>query len=199
MDKYKLNLQLFAEGEAGAETAQSQTEAIAEEVKTYDEAYVKQLRAEAAKYRTKHKELEKTSKTQQSDFQLSVLKALGLNPDPNKNYESQISELNTKVQEAEKRANEKLVKAEIKSLSATLGIVDPDAAYQLIDKSGLKVEDSGDVKGVKEALEALLKAKPYLKKTGITTIGGGTNPAGAGGKVSSSNTMNEFIRRSLRR
>lgn len=199
MDKFKLNLQLFADGEAGSETTQSQAEAEQEPSKTYDEAYVKQLRSEAAKYRTKHKELEKTSKTQQSEFQLSILKALGLNPDPNKNYESQIADLNTKVQETEKRANEKLVKAEVKSLSASLGIVDPDAAYQLIDKSGLKVEDSGDVKGVKEALEALIKAKPYLKKTGITAIGGGSNPAGAGGKVSSSSSMNEFIRRSLKR
>jgi ABC-type lipoprotein release transport system permease subunit len=98
----------------------------------------------------------------------------------------------------EKRANEKLVKAEIKMISTSLGIVDPDAAYKLMDTSGLKIEDSGEVKGVKEALEALLKTKPYLKKTG-TVIGGGSNPAGAGGKVSSSNTMNEFIRRSLKR
>jgi len=42
-----------------------------------------------------------------------------------------------------------------------MGIIDPDAAYALIDTSALSYQD-GEVKGVEKALEKLVKDKPYL-------------------------------------
>jgi hypothetical protein len=78
------------------------------------------------------------------------------------------------------RAQALLLKAEVKSVAAELGIVDADAAFALMDRANVKVEDNDSVTGVKPALEALLAAKPYLKAAAQTTVGGATNP-GEGG------------------
>jgi len=62
-------------------------------------------------------------------------------------------------------ANGRLIAAEVKTQGATLGLIDPDAALALLPKDSkdkIKVDDKGAVSGVKEALEALKKAKPYL-------------------------------------
>ena len=90
-------------------------------------------------------------------------------------------------------ANERLIKGEVKAAAAELGFVDADAAYALLDKAQVKIQDNGTVDGVKPALEALLKAKPYLNgqaKPG--SVGTGTNPGA--GNVGKSD-MNKFIRR----
>ena len=54
-------------------------------------------------------------------------------------------------------------------------LIDPDAA-SMADLSKAQVADDGKVTGVKEALEVLLTAKPYLKGQGSNSAGGGTNP-----------------------
>jgi len=187
------DLQLFAETQEGsAEGTESGGET--EQSKTYDEAYVKKLRAESANYRTKYKELETSLNQKQSEFQNNLLKALGLEPDPNKNYEKQLSEAKMKAQEAENRANEKLMRAKIEIESSKLGIIDPELAYLAMDKSGVKVKDDGSVDGVKEALEALLKSKPHLKGS-VKPIGGPSNPGTQPAKESSSSVMNTLIRK----
>lgn len=63
------------------------------------------------------------------------------------------------------KATGMLIAAEIKAQGAGLGLIDPDAALALLPKDArdtIKVDDKGAVTGVKEALEALKKAKPYL-------------------------------------
>lgn len=157
------------------------------EAKTFDESYVKKLRQENAEHRTKNKELETSLDQKMSDFQASILKALGLEPDANKQADKQIAEARTKAQAAEERANQRLLMAEVKSIAAELGLVDADAAYALMDKAGLQIEDDGTVKGAKEALDALLEAKPWMKKQQAAPIGGGTNPAGGGNQPPSLN------------
>jgi len=165
--------------------------------KTYDEAYVKKLRDEAAGHRTKVKDLEQKLAGASQETMAKVLKALGLEPDPNKNYEQQLADANKKAQEAEEKANQRLIKAEVKVISAQLGIIDSDAALALMDKGKVKVNDSGDVEGAKEALEALLKDKPYLKgQPDNNKVGSGSNPAGGGGtKNNATSGMNDFIRK----
>lgn len=59
------------------------------------------------------------------------------------------------------------------------GIVDVDAALKLIDRSNIKLDDTGNASGVKEAIEVLVKDKPYLKTGKVDpnfAVGGGTNP-----------------------
>lgn len=70
------------------------------------------------------------------------------------------------------KANQRLIRAEVKSVAADLKIIDADAAFALMDRTGVSVEDDDRVIGVKAALESLIKSKPYLvgkadvKKTG---------------------------------
>ena len=63
---------------------------------------------------------------------------------------------------------------------AALGLVDPDAAMLLMQKDAVKVNDKGEVTGLKEALEALQKSKPYLfgRPAAMAQKVGGVSPAG---------------------
>lgn len=80
---------------------------------------------------------------------------------------------------ATEKANERLIAAEVKLLGAGMGLVDADVAMQLIDHKDIKVGDNGAVTGVKEALTALQKAKPYLYGAAQPAGSqGGFNPAG---------------------
>jgi hypothetical protein len=184
-----IDLQLFADG-GGADPTEDQTPENKDgsqggsqggDTKTFDEAYVKSLREEAAKYRTKAKELESKLETLPTEITSKVLKALGLEPDPQKNFEQQLAEANRKAQEAEQKAKTRLVAAEVKLLAAEMGLIDADAALALMDKSNVEVDDAGNVKGIKEALGTLVQAKPWLKKQAGGQVGSGTNPPGAGG------------------
>lgn len=50
-------------------------------------------------------------------------------------------------------------------------IVDPDAAIALLDKSSLDLDDAGNPLNVAEAMDSLLRAKPYLVATNGGTRG----------------------------
>ena len=73
-----------------------------------------------------------------------------------------------------RKANDRLIAAEIRETGARIGLIDPEAAFTLMDKSGVKVGEDGSVVGVKEALEALTAAKPYLVKTAAASAGTGS-------------------------
>lgn len=80
-------------------------------------------------------------------------------------------------------ADLRLIQAEVKLQSAELGVIDPDAAYALMAREGVEVDDKGVVQGVKGALAELLKAKPYLKKDASPAIGAGTKPGAQSGEA----------------
>lgn len=78
------------------------------------------------------------------------------------------------MDKAIENANARLIAADVKAQGSALGIVDAEVALSLIDKTKIRVKDDGTVEGVKEALETLKSAKPYLfnvqsepKKTGM--------------------------------
>lgn len=141
--------------------------------RTFTEEYVQSLRTESAGYRTQLRAYEKALK----EF-------LGLKPDDDIKDVSQAltahkTAQQTAIEKATKDAKTLLVKAEVKVLSKDLDIIDADAALALADLSKVQVTEDGKVEGIKEALEALLQAKPWLKKQG-GQVGSGTNPPGAG-------------------
>lgn len=79
-------------------------------------------------------------------------------------YEKKAKESEESAAQALDKANKRLIKAEFRVLARELG-VRPDAlddAYVLADLDAVSVDDEGAVTGVKEALETLTKAKPYL-------------------------------------
>ena len=55
------------------------------------------------------------------------------------------------------------IASDVKVRASQLGIIDPDAALLLVDRSNVRYSDESGVTGVEEALTHLLEDKPYLK------------------------------------
>lgn len=62
--------------------------------------------------------------------------------------------------------------------AAQLGIVDPDAAYRLMDGSKLLYNDDGTPSNTEDLLKELIRQKPYLVGSGSSA----TNPSKTGNK-----------------
>lgn len=73
------------------------------------------------------------------------------------------------------------INAKIEAVAATNGSVDPAAVAQLLDKSGITIDDNMTVSGVEDAINALKESKPYLFNNDKTPprVGSGTNPGNA--------------------
>ena len=84
------------------------------------------------------------------------------------------AEVQKRIDERMKVADNRLISAEVRAVGTELNIIDIDAAFMLMDKSGVKVGEDGSVTGVKEALEALTTAKPYLLRAAPTPSGTGS-------------------------
>jgi len=98
------------------------------------------------------------------------------------------------AQEATLAANRRIVKSEIRAASAGK-VADPeDVAALLGDLDRFVVKDEVDSKAITEAISELVKAKPYLAAPGKA------KPLPGGGATQSSGvSMNDDIRRRLRR
>jgi hypothetical protein len=158
---------------------QQETSTEQPQTKTYDEDYVKGLRAEAAKYRTKAKEVETSTQTQQQELMKKVFDMFGLEPDPSKNYEQQLTEAQTKAQDAEQRANQRILKAEVKSQATELGIKAERLPYllKLADLSLVEFTDGEpNAEQITAALETVLNDFPEFKTGSKPNVGGGSNP-----------------------
>lgn len=180
-----IDLQLFADSDGGGGGGQggnppqnqnsSPQNPSAPAGRTFTEDYVTSLRTESAGYRTQLRVAEKALR------EFLGLKPEDQIPDVGHALTAHKTAQQAALEQATKNAKALLVKAEVKVLAKDLDIVDADAAMALADLSKAQVTEDGKVEGVKEALEALLTAKPWLKKAATTMVGGGTNPPGAGG------------------
>ena len=160
--------------------------------RTYTEEYVRALRAESAGYRTRAKAL---------DEQLAVVRKAfsipdGQDPDWTKVLSDHEATHKTALEAAEKNAKQALLRAEVRALGAELGVVDADVVWQLVDLSKAQIADDGKITGVKEAIEALLKDKPFLKgstgaKPGVGAPGGNPGPSGAPDPVEAAKKLAE--------
>lgn len=84
--------------------------------------------------------------------------------------EQKVKELEATLAERDARHRAERIQLEIKLQAQALGFNDP-ADANLADLSGVEITEEGQIKGVKEALEALIKAKPYLAKAGTQQLG----------------------------
>ena len=87
---------------------------------------------------------------------------------------SEAEKLTQRVAEAERVAtqanaqiSEARISGEVKVKAVQLGIVDPDAAFLLMDRSGIEYDAEKGVTGVDESLTQLLEDKPYLKGSAV--------------------------------
>lgn len=137
-----------------------------EKGKTYDAAYVAELRKEAAGHRKRAQDAEAKLKAKE-DAELSETEK----------RERDLKDATKRAEEAEKRAH----LAEVRAEAASAGAVDAADVARLIDP---------DVEDVRKAIADLKKAKPYL----FTRPGAGSADGGAGGKPPAGNSMNDRIR-----
>jgi len=91
------------------------------------------------------------------------------------------------LEAGQKDQNEKtykrLLAAEVKVLASELGFADWEDAHALADLSKVAEDDKGNLTGVKEALEELLKKKPHLgkQKPGSGSFGAAVGGGSGGG------------------
>ena len=64
---------------------------------------------------------------------------------------------------AAERVSSAMIASEVKVRASQLGIIDPEAAYLLLDRTNVRYGEDAGVTGVDEALTQLLEDKPYLK------------------------------------
>ena len=159
----KPNIQLFAEP---ADPAPAEPNNPAPAGKVFTEDYVSGLRRESAGYRTTAKTYESTLRTM-----------LGLKDG------EEMGDLNARVaafQQAQQKqlddtitaANQRLISAELKALQG----YDHKLLAKVIDLSKVKVDNQGNITGIKEAAEAAAKEFPAVNATGRPQYAP-TNPA----------------------
>ncbi len=83
-----------------------------------------------------------------------------------------------RVKAAERAGHDRLMRAELKAFGLAAGVVDTDV-LRLIDlkSSGVKLDESGDVIGAKEAIAALKVAKPWAFKQTAAEQGSSSSAA----------------------
>lgn len=113
------------------------------EPETFSKDYVRELRAENKGWRLKATQLE----TERDTHKTAAEKAA--------------ADANDKVTVAQKAANERIIRAELKASALKAGMVDLDG-LKLADLSKVKLNDAGEVEGADELMTELKKAKPYL-------------------------------------
>lgn len=154
--------QMVAEGatQEVAQVAQSETQAVEER---FDTEYVRKLRAEAAEYRKRLRELESKVKADEEAKMTEQEK-----------LQKRLAELERKESEYQRALQERVLEYEVKLHATRLGIVDPNDAYRLLDLAQVEFDDEGKPVNVDKVLKELIAQKPWL--VGNTHVSP-TNPA----------------------
>ena len=131
-------------------------------------AALKAANKEAAERRVKLQEYEeqerKRKEAEMSEIERAMAKA---------------EEAQKKATEMEARLREQAIKTAVIAEAAKLNIIDPEAAYALVDKTALNYSERG-VDGLDDAMKALVEAKPYLVRKPQTVKPNPTNPGASG-------------------
>lgn len=149
--------------ESSAQDAEKLTEVQTAEEERFDAEYVKKLRAEAAQYRTRLRELEQKVKAHE-DEKLNETEKL----------QKKLSELEREAAEKARALQERTTEYEVKLKAANLGIIDPEAAWRLLDTAAIDFNEEGKPTNIEPLLKELIKNKPYLAQS---TQYAATNPA----------------------
>ena len=102
-------------------------------------------------------------------------------------------EFKTKAEQAEQRVRDTLIRAAVERESHSQGAVKADVVFRLLDKSGLEIDESGEVKGAEKAVKALLEAEPYLLKVEPGTHGVPGSPKPNGGPKGSTESVRQEV------
>jgi len=153
--------QVVTEG-ATQEVAQSEAQAAEEE--RFDTEYVRKLRAEAAEYRKRLRELEGKVKAEE-EAKMTEQERL----------QKRLAELERKETEYQQLLQGRTLEYEVKLHAARLGVVDPEAAYRLLDLKQVEFDEDGKPVNLEKVLKDLVAKKSYL--VGATSVASPMNPA----------------------
>jgi len=132
--------------------------AAPQEPKSFSAEYVRELREEAKSYRLRVQEAEAAKKAAEDAVTAAKTDAV------------------TRVSAAEKAAQDRLLRAELKAAAIKAGITDLDG-LKLADTSKLKLNDVGEIDGLDPFMEEFKKSKPYLFSGTGSTSAPGQKPA----------------------
>lgn len=150
------------ESEATPEKAVAQ-EGREPEQEQFSAEYVRKLRREAADYRKRLRELEQRVQ-QYEEEKLSETERL----------QKRLAEAEREITRLQQERQERLLKYEVQLAAGKLGIIDPDAAYRLLDLNLVEFDDDGEPQNIEKLLRDLVAEKPYLVAgSGVSP----TNPA----------------------
>lgn len=134
-----------------------------QEPESFDAEYVRKLRAEAAEYRKRLRDLEAAVKKQE-EAKLSETERL----------QQRLAELEKEQAEWQRERQERTLKYEVMLAAGKLGIVDAEAAYKLLDLSAIEFDEDGNPTNIEKALRGLIAKRPYLAGGNASSP---TNPA----------------------
>jgi len=146
----EVKTQMVTEGATQAVAQQSEAQA-AEEQERFDAEYVRKLRAEAAEYRKRLRELEGKVK---ADEEAKMTEQERL--------QKRLAELERKEIEYQQSLQARTLEYEVKLQAAQLGIVDAEAAYKLIDLSEIEFDENGKPVNVDKVLRNLISNRSWL-------------------------------------
>lgn len=90
---------------------------------------------------------------------------------------NRVKELEKALEAKDARAREMSLRSDVMAAASRLGIIDPDAAFKLLDHSGLDYDaEESRWDGVDKALKDLLADRPYLLASAAPATGG-ANPS----------------------
>jgi hypothetical protein len=190
--RHKMNLQFFAENdevevkenkETTVEEPENKPKEVSEKTFTQaelDEIIAKRLereRKKQAELDEKLKRLEALEKAEEERRKAEMTEAERLKAEKEE-AEKKAQEAAEQVKKAQESAQQRIINTEIRSVARVLNANDPNDVLALIDKSGIEIDDDGNVKGVDEAVKALKEAKPWMFKQviGVDAVGGGNPP-----------------------
>jgi hypothetical protein len=155
--------QAVNDGATPAVAQQTDTPAV-EEQERFDADYVRKLRAEAADYRKRLRELEGKVKMDEEAKMTEQEK-----------LQKRLAELERKEAEYQQTLQARTLEYEVKLQASQLGI-DPDVAYRLIEPKQVEYDDDGKPTNIPKILKELAAKKPYLVASG-GVMPSPTNPA----------------------
>ncbi|MGB9591316.1 MAG: phage scaffolding protein [Candidatus Kryptoniota bacterium] len=150
--------------EGATQEVAQRTEAQAAEEERFDTEYVRKLRAEAAEYRKRLRELESKVKAEE-EAKMTEQERL----------QKRLAELERKETEYQQSLQARTLEYEVKLHAARLGVVDPEAAYRLLDLKQVEFDEDGKPTNLEKVMKDMVTKKPYL--LGGSPSVSPTNPA----------------------
>ena len=77
--------------------------------------------------------------------------------------EARVADAEKQASDAQQQVSQAMIASEVKVRATQMGVVDPDAAFVLLDKKNVTYNTTDGVAGVEDALTQLLEDKPYLR------------------------------------